>query len=118
MGNSALAVRPLPETERTLAFGSISGTYAAVGTPLAHPSLLLILQNQTDVAVSFSWDGVNSAITLQAGVAFTFDEAANKGLGGVLWTSAGTQIYAKTAGSPASGALYISTFYGANFNNL
>jgi hypothetical protein len=97
------------EAERSLAFGSISGTYAKVGGALAHPIRILVLQNQTDVAVTFSFDGTNDTITLQSKIAFTFDLTANKTSQNSLLLGQGTQIWVK--GSPGSGSVYMSAFY-------
>ena len=118
MSNSSMAVVYTPETERTLAFGSISGTYAKVGTALNYASLQLILQNQTDVAVSFSFDGTNSAITLAAGSTFCSDVQANRSGESPMRAPVGTQFWVKTAGSPSSGAVYVSSFYANNRSNL
>jgi len=118
MSNSSLAVRELPETERTLAFGSIGAAFTALGTPLAFASLKLVIQNQTNTPASFSWDGINTAITLYPGCIFTSDIETNNGRSGALKAAAGTQFYVKYLSAPASGAVYLATFYGANFNNL
>lgn len=118
MGNSSLAIRELPETERTVAFGSITVGFSAVGAVLAHPSIKYVLQNETNQAVSFSVDGTNSFITLYPGKSFTSDVQTNKGRGEAMCAAQGTQFYAKYLSAPASGAIYISTWYGANFNNL
>ena len=118
MGNSMMAIRELSETERTTAFGSITASYVAIGTPFAHPSIKYVLQNQTDKPISFSIDGVNSEITLAAGATFTSDVSTNKMLGGGMCKAQGTQYYIKYISAPGSGAVYISTYYGANFDNL
>lgn len=118
MANSALAVRILPETERTLAFGGISGAFAAVGTPLAHAAAVLIFTNATDAPMSFSWDGTNAHTTLMAMTSFVLDIESNKGLGGVFLAAQGTQFYVKQVSAPTSGSVYVDVFYGANFNNL
>ena len=118
MGNSAQAVRCLPETERTLAFGGISGAYAAVGTPLAHPAIALRFYNQTDAPMSFSFDGTNAHISLASGATFDFEVQNLKGLGGAMQVAKGTQFYVKQISAPGSGSVFIDAFYGANFDNL
>lgn len=116
MSNASSAIVYTPETERTLAFGSISGTYAAVGLPLAFASVQLILQNQTDVAVSFSFNGSTSAITLAAGSVFCSDVQANRDGQNPFRAPQGTQFW--VSGSPSSGAVYISSFYANSRNEL
>lgn len=113
MSTNALAVRILPEPERSLAYGSISGTYAAVGTPLAFASIQLIFQNQTDAPMTFSWDGINAAFTLAAHTSFVDDVESNRGLGGVMLAAQGTQFWVKQVSAPSLGSVYISSFYGA-----
>lgn len=111
-----MAIVYTPETERTLASGSISGTYAKVGTPLAFASVQLIFQNQTDVAISFSFDGTNSAITLASGSTFCSDVQANRDGDNPFRAPQSTQFWVK--GSPTSGSVYISSFYANNRTNL
>lgn len=118
MSFSSAAIVYSPETERTLAFGSITGAYTAVGTPLVNAAIQLVLQNQTDVAVSFSFDGISSAITLASMSVFTTDIQANRGTSETMMAHAGTQFYVRTAGAPSLGAVYISSFYANNRGNL
>jgi hypothetical protein len=108
----------MSETERTTAFGSITSGYVAIGTPFAYPSIKYVLQNETDAPISFSIDGANSEITLYPGKSFTSDVGTNKMMGGGMIKAKGTQYYIKYVSAPTSGAVYISTYYGANFDNL
>ena len=79
MPSPSLGVKVLYERERGLAFNVISlGGFQPVGTPTTHAAILIAFQNQTDVTVSFSWDGVNSALSLAAGTSFVFDVQTNK----------------------------------------
>ena len=114
MSSSNLAIRLTAEPLRTLAFGSISGTYAGIGTALANPSRIFWLQNLTDVSVLISLDGVNDHIYLVSGEVFILDNTSNKAnVGGALSFAQGTRFYAKDDGSaPSSGQVTISTFYG------
>lgn len=118
MANSSQAVRILPEIERTLAFGSISGTYAVVGTPLAHSSLLLIFKNGTDKAVTFSWDGTNDHITVLSNETVLLDIQSDAGISETLQAAQGTQFWVKQTAALGSGSVYIDSFYGAIFNSL
>lgn len=113
MSKQALAVRILPETERTLAFGGISGAYAKVGGPLLHEAIQVILQNQTDAAISFSWDGINAAITLAPTTSFILDVQSNRGVAQSMVVPYNTQFWVKQVAAPSLGAVYISILYGA-----
>jgi hypothetical protein len=112
---SNLAISLVPETLRSLAFGSISGTYAAIGTALANPSRILIIQNFTNDQLIYSFDGTNNHLTLPSGGQIVLDFTANKTVtGGAAYVAAGTTIYVKQVAGPSSGSTYVSTFYGIN----
>jgi hypothetical protein len=110
MSSNQLALRLAIEPLRSLAFGSISGTYAGIGTSRSNPSRKLLFQNYTDVLITFSDDGVNDKFVLEAGAQFILDMAVSHNGD---YCSQGTRWYAKTAGSPTIGAVYLSTWYGA-----
>ena len=110
-----LAVRMYPEPLRTLAFGSISGTYAGLGAALAYPSRIYWVQNQTDVVLTYSWDGVNDHFVIAAGGFVLLDVTSNRtDTGGSLNIAVGQRTYVK--GSPTLGATYLTSFYGFNGN--
>ena len=110
---SSLAIRLLPETLRTLAFGGIGGAYAAIGAAFANPSRILYITNTTDVVLTFSLDGVNDHFVVPTGAGLIVDVMTNRSNpGGAFVISQGTVVYVK--GAPTSGAVYLSTFYGAN----
>ena len=106
------------EPERTLAFGAVGAAFTALGTPLAFPSIQFVMNNQTDQAIQFSIDGVNSVITLPSGCFYTSDVAANQGLGGECMLPQRKQIYVRYVAVPAAGAVYFTTMYRNNNNNL
>lgn len=94
---------------RSLAFGSISGTYAAIGTPFSHPVRIMIAQNLTDVTLTYSFDSVNDHFVLPAGGQMIVDVSSDEFQGNGFLISINTQMYVK--GSPGSGSVYISAFY-------
>lgn len=110
---SNLAVRLLPETLRTLAFGAISGTYAGIGTAFLNPIRLIYIVNTTDVLLTFSFDGVNAHFVIPSQAFLLLDVTSNMTLtGGALSISQGTRIYVE--GAPTLGSVYLSVFYGSN----
>ena len=109
MASNQLALRLAIEPLRSLAFGSISGTYAGIGTALSNPSRKLLVQNYTNAQLTFSDDGVNDKFVLAAGAQFILDEALNHQGD---YTAQGTRFYVK--GSAASGSVYLSSWYGAS----
>lgn len=114
MGISTLSIRMLAEPLRTLGFASISGTYMGIGTPLAFPSRLFFVQNLTDALLSFSLDGVDDHFVLPPNSNFVFDVTTNTPQTLGCYISVGTRLYVKEIGVPASGSVYVSSFYGSN----
>lgn len=110
---SNLAIRMLAESLRSLAFGSISVTYAGIGTSFNNPCRLMYIVNDTDVLLTFSLDGVNDHFVIPSGGFLLLDVTSNMTLtGGSLTLSQGQRIYVK--GAPSSGSVYLTVFYGAN----
>lgn len=100
------------ETLRQLAFGSVSGTYALVGTP-ANPAVrALIVNNYTNALLIFSLNGTVDHFALDAGASLTLDICANKTQKG-FYMAAGKSIYVRSDGvAPTSGSVFFSTMYG------
>ena len=108
----ALGTRILPESLRSLAFGSIGASYMGIGTALDHPARILEIQNLTDGALLFSFDGIEDHAILPASGFLLLDLTANKTEERGAFVSEGTRIYVKESGTPTSGAVYVSAFYG------
>lgn len=108
-----LAIRVGYEAERTAAFGAITNAYTLMGALFSHPIRILILQNSTNAAISFSLDGSTTLITLQAGISIVLDLTANKTndpAGFSIPINQGIYIqYA--AGAPGSGSVFASAIY-------
>lgn len=113
MANPNLSVRIYPETLRTLAFGSVSGTYAGIGTAINNPARILYIVNSTDVLLTFSFDGINDHFVVFGNGFLLLDVTSNRSdTGGAFAISQGQRIYVK--GAPTLGAVYLSVFYGSN----
>jgi hypothetical protein len=110
-----LSVRMLPETLRSLAYTGIGAGYAAIGTPFAHPAVILELQNGTDETLFFSFDGVNDHVVLPASGFILLDVKANAGQAGSLYIAQDTVIWVRYGTTPPTvGNAYVIMFYGAN----
>lgn len=92
------------EAARTLAFGSLSGTYANVGAVTSNAWYVFTIFNNTDVAVTISPDGgTTGAFDLAAGASLTYDLSANRSEDGQAYMlPKGSQWQAKDQGSAAS----------------
>ncbi len=111
----SLAIRWRPETLRSLAFGSISGAYAAVGAVLANPIISYKISNDTDANLLISYDGVNDHEFVASNSFVLFDTGANKSNRGEgLYLSQGDRIFVKQeVGAASSGTVYFSAYFAS-----
>jgi hypothetical protein len=101
------------DTLRSLAFGSISGTYAAVGTKLTYPARLLVITNGTNGDLFLSTDGSNDMLFLAQNSFKLFDLSTNRlNVDQMFVVPAATQFYVKQSTAPSSGSVYIEVIYG------
>lgn len=98
---------------RSLANGSISASYAAVGTKLAYPARLLVITNGTNADVLISTDGSSDMLYLAQNSFKLFDLGTNRlNVDQMFVIPAGTQFYVKQVSAPSSGSVYIEVIYG------
>lgn len=110
----ALSIRLLPEAVRSIAYGSTSASYAAVGTPLSNPARIIIFQNFTDGAMMVSFDGITDHIPVAGNGFILLDVTSNKTASQGFYIAQGTRFYIKQIGTPTTGSFYISSLYGLN----
>jgi hypothetical protein len=114
---SNLAIHLKIEPQRTINYSAISGTYTGIGTSFLNPVRLYLLQNFTDANLQFSWDGINDHFPLPAGGSMVLDITSNKSsTGGMFAAAQGDRTYVKEIGTPTTGMVYLSIFYGFNGN--
>jgi len=107
------AIRLRPEELRSLGFASISGTYAGIGASFDNPIKILFVQNLTDATLMFSLDGIDDHFPLVENGFILLDIGTNKSFEQGLFIAEGTRIYVKESGTPTSGSVYVSVFYGS-----
>lgn len=96
------------EALRTLAFGSIGASYAAVGTATTGHIRVVTFVNSTDQDVLISLDGVTDHLRLYTGSFQLFDLTTNKVKDDGFFIPVGTTFYAKrAAGAPTLGNVWI-----------
>ncbi len=104
------------DTLRTLAFGSISGTYAAVGAASTVEARIICITNDTDKGMIFSIDNTNSTgqLYLPASSFKLFDLTANlvPGKDDSFVIAKGTIWYVKQIAAPTVGGVFIEYIYG------
>ena len=112
MANQGSLVRMAAETLRTLAFGSISSSYTALGAPFANPSRIFMIVNTTDVLLTFSLNGTSDHFVLPSGSQMVIDISGNLVFpSAAFYIPQGQVFYVK--GSPGLGAVYLTTFFGS-----
>lgn len=98
---------------REIAFGDVSGTYTAVGTPFQQNVRLMSFNNSLDEDVYVSFDGVNNHLRVAMNSFQLFDLSANKIRDDGLFMSVGTQIYVKEVSSSVTGgSFWVEVMYG------
>lgn len=105
--------RMLAQPIRTLAFGSIGASYAAIGNAMNFMVRILLIQNLTDADLMFSFTGNTDHIALPAGGFVLLDLTANQIPDSGFFVSEGTILYVKQIDVPTTGSVYVSAFYAA-----
>ncbi len=104
------------DTLRSLAFGGISGTYAAVGAATTVEPRIICITNDTDAGMIFSFDNTNATgqLYLPIGTFKLFDLTANlvPNKDDSFVIAKGQIIYVKQASAPGAGAVYVEYIYG------
>jgi|SRR6267142_1902290 len=99
------------EPLRSIDSASLSGTYQALGAPLAHAASIVKLVNNSTVLVTFSDDGINDVDIAPASSFWLYDYTTNtppQGCNGVF-KAKGTQYLVK--GTAGTGLVYLVTQY-------
>ena len=98
---------------RSLAFGSISGTYASVGAVFAFPVRLICITNGTAGDMMFTDDTTKDKIFVKAGSFKLFDIQSNINpqFDDKYVLPVGTQISVKQVTAPVSGSVYVECVY-------
>jgi hypothetical protein len=99
---------------RSLAFGSISGSYAALGSPLGFNWKMFKITNNTDGDMFISTDGTTDNLFVPATSFVLYDLSTNAppvSVNDTFCMAIGTQFYVKQSTSPSTGAVYIEGIY-------
>jgi len=105
------------EALRSLAFGSVTNNYVAVGTQFQNPVRLLSIQNNTDADLLISFDGVTDMDFVGASGTSTFDYGANAILPvGKFEQSAYQYVYVKADSAlPTQGKVCVTVVYASAY---
>ena len=106
---------------RVLAFGSISATYAKIGTALTHSTRLFCVSNNTDGDMVVTWtngstpasDGTADKLFVPAGGFKLIDVSTNKNqLDSAFLLLIGDQFWVRYLSAPSKNSVYLETMYG------
>lgn len=106
--SSITALRFQPEPIRSVLWSGTGAGYVQIGGSLVKPVRIIDMQNLTDAAMMFSFDGVEDHFALPANGYKILDIKSND-----LYIAEYTKIYVKRIGVPTSGSVYVSVIYGA-----
>lgn len=98
------------DTERSRASTTFNGTFLTIGSVLQFNPVIIIFDNQTDVAVPISVDGTNIWKTFSAGQSLVMDCRANHGIA-TNWTPDLGLQFSTNASVGTSGSFRISINY-------
>jgi len=114
----SFTTRAIADAIRSVAFGSITGSYVALGTPFAYPARIICFTNTTNQDVFLSMDGTTNQVLVPAGSFKLFDITTNHRPVNHddFCFAVGTQWYVKYAAAPSSGAVYIEVIYAQPTN--
>ncbi len=94
------------QTLRSIDSATFTGSYQVVGSSLTFSARILKIVNNSNVAVTVSYDGVNDNDFIPAGSFASYDFGTNKGTSSdALDLPKGTQVLVK--GSAGSGSVYV-----------
>ena len=109
MGRQSVSFDPL----RSLAFGSVTNSYTAIGPALVNPVRIVSFDNPTDGDMLISTDGSTDMLFIGAGTFKLFDLTTNKLSIDTEWVfNVGTQFYVKYSTAPSKSSVYIACLWG------
>lgn len=108
----AYGIRAQFDAVREVAFGGISGTYAAIGTALTDHARIIRIANSTNAEIYVSLDGTTNNFRLAINSFALFDFSTNKIRDDGLFVAVGTQFYVKqVSGAPTSGSVWVESIF-------
>lgn len=99
------------ESMRTIDSATFTGSFQALGTPLAHPASIVKLVNNSNVLVTVSTNGVVAVDVVPATSFFLYDVTSNTPTNGddAIFFPQGTQFLVN--GSAGTGVVYLVVLY-------
>ena len=100
----------IPDTLRSIAASTFTGSYQAIGSALAQSVRIIKFTNATSQTCTISWDGVHAHEILPPNSFVLLDVSAARENAQYFEIQQGTQFFVEA--SSGTGTLYISCYYG------
>ena len=97
---------------RTVAFGSITASYAKFGTVFGHTMRVVHFINNTDGDIAISFDGVTDNIPVLADGFNLYDLTSDQDSTESFRYEKGSQLWIRYITAPTTGNFYVVTVYG------
>lgn len=104
-----LSQKPFWGEELSINATTFTGSFLPLSGVFVETPSIVIIQNDTSVAVQFSQDGITNAMTLIAGTKLVLDMQTNRGRADAMQFRKGEQWYA--AGGVGTGLFKVSYIY-------
>ena len=98
---------------RTIANGSITASYTALGVPFTHAMRVVQFINGTDADIMISFDGTTDNVAVLAGSFALYDLTSDQDQNEKFRYQSGTQLYIKYISAlPTKNSVYVVCVYG------
>lgn len=97
---------------RSVANGSITNSYAFLGSQFTHAMRILHFINGTNADMLISFDGTTDNLIVLAGSFVLYDFTSDEDAPEQFRVQNGTQTYVKYVSAPSSGSIYLISVYG------
>lgn len=111
--SSTNKIRVAFEDIRSVAFGSITSSFALVGATFAYPVRQIKIVNNTNAVMLINYDGGSATKDVApASSIFIYDYSSNREANGDVFEQAvGEGVYVKYSSAPTSGTFYAVVIY-------
>ena len=114
MSNSTISTNIAIDVCKVVSWSVVDVDYWPIGSASDYEGRMILLQNWTDADLWFSDDPAcaTGKFPLKAGASIILDICTNQSFGrGVFWPN-GAVMYVKLLGTPTTGNIYLTVFYG------
>lgn len=108
----SVSIVAVPDTLRSVAFGSITNSYTALGTVTTAPTRMFRIINSTDGDMLLSLNGTDNQFYVPANSFVLYDLTANREKNGEIFVlPTRTQFFVKYSTAPSKNGVYLEIIY-------